>query len=285
LFTPLQLQPRAVFSLLMNGWARWLREHWVAFPRLIRERNLGVVVAGLDLEYLRAFSFFDSDALIARAALTVREDGGLLFFTASFAPSDGSEGVARASAVLRPVMIGEALVLSASPGNLDATTLESFEPNERVAAPPGRRLRGVAEALEAGGAPIGADSHVYTMHRHLCETADQWSAIAMPDLTAEVREKLVSVERAEIPALDDALRWPMRRITWEFHRPVFFLDEFVAECLAYTRDEELIFVHELRAPNEGHLLATSVEWFVESLEQKRRSNDVLVGVGQQGGVR
>src|SRR5688572_27204171 len=89
LFTPLQLQPRAVLWMAMTGWARWLSEHWeMSFPRLLDEHGIGMVVAGFDVDYLRPFSFFDSGALIAMVRVRVREDGALLFLDMETAPSE-----------------------------------------------------------------------------------------------------------------------------------------------------------------------------------------------------
>jgi acyl-CoA thioesterase FadM len=261
MFTPLQLHPRTVCWLAMSGWARWLREHWVPFPRLIRDYGLGVVVVRLDLEYLRPFSFFDSDAVVATASLGVRPSGSLLHFAFDLAPAEGGEEVARAAVALRPLNIGEGEGLSAIPTNLDPEVIAGFAEDEIVesAAPP--RLRALAADLESGRAPIAGDSHTFTLYRHLCETADQWSFMAVTDVTTEVREKLIAGTSAEVPALTAALRRPMRRVSMEFHGAAFFLDELTAECRAYDGEDELLFVHRFSSGHNDEPLATFVEWF------------------------
>lgn len=260
MFTPLQFQPRSVFGLAMTGWARWMREHWVPFPRLIKEHGLGVVIAGLDLRYLRPFTFFDADAVDAEVALAVRERGDLLFLDLRVAPSEGGRDVARVTAVLRPVRISDGLVLSAIPTNLDRDVVAGFEEDEILStAPP--RLDSMVSELEGGDRPVAACSRTFTLHRHLCEAADQWSGIALPDLTTEVRENLIWGPGAGVPGLTAALVQPMRRIAIEFRRPAFFLDEIIAECRAYVRDDALVILHRLSSAADLEPLASFIEWF------------------------
>jgi acyl-CoA thioesterase FadM len=260
LFNPLQLQPRTAFWFAMTGWARWLREHWVPFPRLIRDHGLGVVIAGFDLEYLRPFAFFDSDAVAARAALRIRPGGRLLIFSVRLAPCEGGADVARVTAVLRPVRIGDGLVLSATPTNLDPETVERFAEDEMTEGPQ-PRLSTVVEEIEDGRSPVAVGSRTFTLHRHLCETADQWSALALPDVMTEARESLIATAGDEAPALSAGLVEPMSRLWMEFQRPVFFLDDFAAECSAYTHDGRVVFLHRFRSPADGQPHATLVEWF------------------------
>lgn len=260
MFTPLQLQARSVFGLAMTGWARWLREHWVPFPRLIEEHGLGVVIAGLDLEYLRPFTFFDADAIDTAVTLAVRNRGDLLFLSLDVSPSDGSPPVARVSAVLRPVRISDGLVLSAAPTNLDLDALAGFEPDE-VVTTTRPRLRTVVAELERGSSPVTTSSHTFTLHRHLCEAADQWSGIALSDITTEVRERLASGPGAGVDGLTAALVDPIRRIAIEFRRPAFFLDELTADCSAYERADGLVLLHRLSSAVDMEPLATFVEWF------------------------
>ena len=261
LFTPLQLQPRAVFGLGMSGWARWLREHWVAFPRLIRDQGLGVVIAGMELEYFEPFGFVDADALETNVAVTVRADGALVFLVARFvSPCTGAE-VARVSGVLRPVRIGEGLTLAAHPANLRADIVANFGEDEVVRTGSRVRLRTLASELEAAEPPIAGACRAFTVHRHLCETADQWSGIALPDVTTDVREGLVSERSDDVPALAAAFVHPMRRLAIEFRRPAFFLDPLTVDCSAYVRDEELIFVHRFSSAVDNEALAMCMEWF------------------------
>ena len=263
LFSPMQLQPRAACTLAMSGWARWLREHWVPFPRLIEDHKLGVVIAGLEVEYLRPFAFFDSDSVVATTAVTVRSNGRLLFVLARLSPPEGLD-VAHVRGVLRPVTITDGVILSAVPTDLDAETLARFREDEMVSEAPGRRLQTAVGELEAGGPPLAVTSRTFRLHRNLCETADQWSAIALSDVTTEVREDLAAARSADVPALAASLTEPMRSMKMEFRRPAFFLDEFTVECSAYAGRDAIAFVHRFCSVPSEELLATFVEWFPPS---------------------
>lgn len=259
MFTPVQLHARSVFTIVMSGWARWLREHWVPFPRLVRDHGLGVVIAGLDLEYLRPFTFFDADTLTATVTLRVAARGKLLVLTGVVAP-DGDAAVARVEAVLRPVRISDGVVLAATPTDLDTDVLARFAEDEVVpVAPP--RLGPTVDELEATHPLVASSSQTFTLHRHLCEAADQWSGIAVPDLTTEVREQVVSVSAADGDGLSAALLRPMQRIAIEFRRPAFFLDEITVECRAFRGAQGPVFLHRLSSALDGDALATVLEWF------------------------
>lgn len=259
LFTPIQLQPRAAFTLAMTAWARWLREHWVPFPRLIKDYGLGVVIAGLDLEYSRPFTFFDSDALVATTSLSVRDNGKLLFLDLSLCSSHGEE-VARVAAVLRPVEITDGLILSAAPTTLSPEIIALFDDDEIVNV--SRPRLGVALAELADGPPAMASAErSITVHRHLCEAADQWSGIALADIATESREQLAAARGGDLPELAAAFMQPMRRIAVEFRRPAFFLDEMRAQCTAFVRANSLVFVHQLLSAFDGEALAAFGEWF------------------------
>lgn len=179
-------------------------------------------------------------------------------------------------AVLRPVRIAERLALSAVPGDLDADVLATFAEDEFVSPASKRRIRQIVADVEAGAPAVATSLRSYTLHRHLCEVADQWSAIALPDLTSEVRERLVT-ESEDIPALNAAFVSPMRRMTMEFWRPAFFLDEFTIDCRAYERDGDVIFVHRFLRANDGEPLTTSVEWLTTTVNlMANQQTDELV---------
>lgn len=260
LFTPLQVQPRTFFWLGMSGWARWLKEHWISFPRLLREQGIGVVIAGLDIEYLRPFGFFDADLIVSTIALRIREDGALFFVEGQFAPPEG-EVFARGSAVLRPVRIDDGFALAATPKSLGQEILGRFSGDEIAPKVPARPIPALLAEIEAA-APIATGSRPFTIHRHLVEVADQWSAIAIPDLAAAGRDEIVSSQSAKIPALRAGLAEPMRRCVVEFRRAAFFLDRGTIETKAFARPEGLSFVHRfVCSEGDDSPYATVVERF------------------------
>ncbi|NJM91144.1 MAG: hypothetical protein HC863_02500, partial [Myxococcales bacterium] len=63
LFSPLQLQPRALFAHSWNGLARWFAEHVCSFPSLLGDHRFGMVFLAIELRYREPLGFFDADVL------------------------------------------------------------------------------------------------------------------------------------------------------------------------------------------------------------------------------
>ena len=74
-FTALQLQPKVLLSLSFSALARWLREHLVSFPDLIRRHGYSLVILGANIRYEQPLGFFDCDELQVEAALRVLRHG------------------------------------------------------------------------------------------------------------------------------------------------------------------------------------------------------------------
>lgn len=254
LFTPHQLQPRAVGELAMSGWARWLRAHVVSFPKLIREHGVGVVVVGAEIEYLTSFGFLEADAFDAEAAVFVRKNGAL--FEVDLSCSAGGTPVVRVTTVVRTVLLADTQSLAATPGELPQPLLERFQPDERRESAR-RHLAPQVNALEASPEPLGAASRPFVVHRHLCEVADQWSFIIVPDLASEGREHLALASGAKVPSLRKGVSRPIKKIQFELSKPFYAFEHGTLETRAWSTAEGLAFVHTMRSPSGVH--ATVVE--------------------------
>jgi hypothetical protein len=183
-----------------------------------------------------------------------------MFSVTGISAPDAREA-ARITAVLRPVRIGDGVALSATPTNLDAGVLAAFAADEIVPDGSRPRLRHAVAEIEGGRDPVAECSQTFTLYRHLCETADQWSGIAIPDLTAAVRESLAVAAGHERPVLTAALAQPLRQLSLEFRRAGFFLDQCTDHCRAYERAGEVAFVHRICTNPGADLMATVVERF------------------------
>jgi acyl-CoA thioesterase FadM len=249
LFTPLQLQPRFLFWLGMNGWSRWVREHLVSFRRLIREHNLGVVVVSVGLEYLRPFGFFDAAELVVEIGWRARMGGVVLEGEIDYI--GGNERVAKGGCTLRPVRLQDQQSLAAVPSRLSRALLDQFQSDEIDRERPRRVLPAVIESIERGEC-IAEAACPLTIHRHDCEVADQWSFIDLPSHAGAARERLVLERAGSVPFLGSALANPVRSIHVELSRAMFLLDEATTHTKAYRSNGELGLVHRLGTGTQEH---------------------------------
>lgn len=241
-FSAQQLHPRAVLSIAMSGWARWVRAHLVPFRSLIRDHGVGVVVVGFEIEYRRAFTFFDADAVQARFATTVRADAALL--RQELVCSSGPEDVVAARFVTRVVRITGGDSLAAQPGVLPAALLERFAGDERFEQTPARPLAslvdGVPEWSPERSSPL-------VVHRERCEAADQWSFIELPGMVARARESMLLDGPVEGSV---GLATPTRRVVAELGRPFFIFDRGTVQ----TRHDPsyLQYLHRVHGASAVH---------------------------------
>src|SRR5580704_6262927 len=148
-FTPEQIQPRFLLWMAMNGWAQWLKAHAISFRNLLLEHKTGVVVLGGELEYLEPMRFFDADTLVADCGVSVLKSGGIIQAELTVWTPEHKKAVAiRASC--RPVQIAD-MSLGATAGNLPASVLAAFQPDEISAAAPVRPVPGLVEEIQSKG--------------------------------------------------------------------------------------------------------------------------------------
>jgi acyl-CoA thioesterase FadM len=258
LFTPTQFQPRALLQQSMSiGWS-WFAEHMVSFPRFIRDHHTGMVVAGVELRYVRPFGFFDADAFtVTLEKFRLRKSGTQFAFEVRLS-ADG-ELFAKSEVVCILVRLSEDASLSARPAPLDGPLLAMVKQHEVDPSSPPRSLPGLLADIERGPCLAEGEDHL-TVRRHLCEMADQWSFIELPGYTGGSREKLIAA--TERPELVRGLKEPLQRFTAEFRRPLYLFDDATVQTRAYAAGDQLAFIHRLvNAGNPAHEYAVAVELF------------------------
>jgi acyl-CoA thioesterase FadM len=259
MFTPLQLQPRKLLSIGMSGWARWCREHLVPFPALVREHSTSLVVTGLEIEYLDPLGFFDADLIEFR--VTVRARSGGTSLQMSMDCGAGAQTAVHMKALCVPVLIQDAQSLSAIPGRLPGPLLARFQADEMISQPSPRRLRKELRAI-AHGSPACEEKTSFTVHRDLCEVADQWSYIELPGMVAPGREAISLNPPPGLDALRAGVSRPLIRLDAEIRRPFYAFDSGMVVSKAYLLPSRIAFVHELwNGTNDDHPHATVIEQF------------------------
>lgn len=256
LFTPVQLQPRVLMTLAMSSWARWLKAHFISFPRMIRERKLGAVVVGTRAEHLRPHGFFDDDALQARCHLEGLGGGKLLGLDLRLF-SRGTP-VAQAYTLVRMVAIEDPEALAATPCDVPADFLALLFPEDIRPEAPARGIPLWSRRIRERGAPLGERSESLVLYRGACEVADQWSFIELPVLAAASREALFLSAHGELRA---ALGMAVWKTEVELRRPFYVFSEASLSTTAARVDSQLVLEHQLRS-KQGELHATVVEVLV-----------------------
>jgi len=248
-FTPLQLQPRAVLSLAFNGLAHCLRDHLISFPRMIAEHRTSVVILGAGITYQAPCRFFDGDAFSVRATLAARRQASRAELTVELHGARGRAATARI--LLCPVHIEDPASLAASPAPFPPAVLERMRPDEIDPTSPPRPLPALLEEIAGAGELLATGRHAFTMHRHLCEVADQWAFFEVPGFIGASREALTLERGGDAPLLRQGIGEPLRRLEVELSRPYFWLEEGVIETSAYRLNDRLAMVHRLSSNLPG----------------------------------
>ncbi|KPC60782.1 hypothetical protein [Streptomyces chattanoogensis] len=111
-FSPLQLRPRALSDLAINGFARYLAEHLVPFPALVHKHGTAVVVRSLRLDYVAPdLCFAHAPWLDVGVRMTASVRGEWLGITLDYRTDD--RPAARARLVLRVLTVADPDSLSA----------------------------------------------------------------------------------------------------------------------------------------------------------------------------
>lgn len=234
-----QVHPWTMMSLGMSGWARWVRAHLVPFRALVRDHGTGVVIVGIDLEYLAPLTFFDADAFEVTVAGRVRADGSLFWFDLDYRAPTGS--FARARVIGRVVRISGGDSLAARPGPLPAELLERFGPEDRFTGAVPRTLR--TRDVEWSG----STSSSLRVHRGHCEAADQWSFTELPRIVADAREAWVLSVAGEAM---QGVALPVRRLVAELRHPLFIFDAATVSTRADPSWRR--YLHEIQGPAQTH---------------------------------
>ncbi|MEZ4361118.1 MAG: hypothetical protein R3B48_13115 [Kofleriaceae bacterium] len=254
LFSPLQLQPRALFAHSWNGLARWFHEHVCSFPALLGDHGFGMVFLSIHLGYREPLGFFDADVLRQEVTAQLAREGSRVLLTARYFGVGREAGEGRLAAEVRctlcPVAIEEPRSLAARPQAFPIEVQRCFRPDELASAAPPRVMPALLEEL-ARGAPLAEGTTPFTIHRHMAEVADQWSFAEIPGLCEASREHLVLAAVEREPALGPSLATPLRSVDVELARPYYSFDRGVTASQAVALDGRVAWVHRLGATSPG----------------------------------
>jgi hypothetical protein len=258
-FTPLQLQPRTLLSTSFNGLSRWLREHLVSFPALIRDEKHSVVILASSIEYDQPLGFFDGDVVTVQTTLKVLRGGTRAQLDNTFS---GPRGVAaRVRILLCPVSVEDPDSLGATPAALPDRILARFQADEIEPGSPDRPMLPLREAIVTR-TPIGTHTEPFVIHRHFCEVADQWAFYEVAGLVGASRESFASKNVGDHPELGQLLGKPIKRFEMELTRPYFWLQPGSVETVAYPHGDSIAVVHRLLSDIPGDkVYGTIVETF------------------------
>ncbi len=240
MFNVHQLQPRVLAGLNSRAWAHWLKDCFhLSFREMIEQHGASVAVVGYDLDYLSPFTFRDGDGLRVEASLRMRRDGKLM----------QQETLCRGPQGLVARMVSSHS-LTATRDPLPDALLARLQPEEWVDSFPVPNSSLELPALEAGRALPGGRRAPFTLHRHQCDVADQWSFTEVVSLGTQAREELVLAAKAEAPEALVGLSQPVRRVAVELRRPFFAFESGEVHSQAYATDGGVAFVHRLMAGAE-----------------------------------
>lgn len=242
-FTWLQLQPKSLLGLSWNGYARWLREYLVSFPKLIRDEGYGAVILDVDIQYIEPLTFFEADTLEVDVALRARKRGKRLELTTNF--SGGGRQAAIVTIVLCPVEIKDQETLTAAPASLSSDLLARFQSDEVDDDGPKRQVPELVERIESEGKFLGERKDSFHVHHHYCEVAEQWSFIEVPNIAESLRESLALEQVASEPLFRMCLDQPVKRINVELYQPYFVYENGHVTTQAYGLDSGIAFLHRL----------------------------------------
>ncbi|HRC54289.1 MAG: hypothetical protein IPI49_21190 [Myxococcales bacterium] len=254
LFSPLQLQPRALFAQSWNGLARWFAANVCSFPSLLGDHHFGMVFLGIHLAYHEPVGFFDADVIGQEVTVRLLRQGSRLELVSRYVGRGRECGDGRLAAEVRctlcPVAITEPRSLAAQPAPFPEDIQRCFAEDERGTSTAPRVVPALLEEISRG-VPLGERQTPFTIHRHMAEVADQWSFSEIPCLCEASREHLVLEQVGRAPELGQALALPLRTVDVELARPYYSFDRGVTSTQAASLGGKLAFVHRLGATLPG----------------------------------
>ncbi|MBX9477146.1 hypothetical protein ACVSUJ_04945 [Yersinia enterocolitica] len=258
LFTALQFHGRELLSVAMSNEWLWFENHLnLSFPAFIKKYQQSIVLVAFDIEYIRPFEFFDAnDFHVSVVKVRLRQKNSILEFHHEFTANN----IAFARVVLywRLLVLSGDEALTAQPGQLGKELLQLFlpeeiDPSNIVRAVPKQRSK-----IEAEGQFITENSFHFTLYRHQCELADQWSFIELPTLASAGREQLI-VSLDDDPAnLSSTMGRPIQNILAKLSCPFFLFDEGRVRTCAYSLNNKIVFVHHVVNISRADTLAAVV---------------------------
>lgn len=259
LFTPLGLQPTAIFRLAFNAAGGWLSRYAISHRRLVSEQHTGFVVWSAQFIAGQSFSFLEGDCLEVRVAGRVRGCGTQ--FECEGEVSGASGATTRMRACCVPLRLDGDPALSGVPARLSAEVMAAFLPDEIEARPYRSPVPGMQAAVAREGTLLARGRMPFTIHRHQCEIADQWFWPEAASLASGAREDLVRSESDSDPRLRLGLATPVHRLDLVFNRPFFLFDQGAIRSSAYDWQGRVVFIHELIGTTDDEPRAVAIEQF------------------------
>jgi acyl-CoA thioesterase FadM len=259
-FTPHQFQARSLLSVSFNVMWDWMRTHFISFRRSIQEHGLSWVIIRAEIDYHDRVGYFDADGFEAVVEKVALRRNRMLEFHVEFRIPD--KRIATSKILLLAVKVGDQDSLSALPGKVDHKIWDLLSPDEIHPTVPARVVPSALEQIQQYGTPIAEGLYPFTVHRHLCEVADQWCFVELAGLVGAGRESLVTAHPSQGADLLRGLSEPMKSLRAELRHAYFLFDEGRVETTSYVLDERAYFVHRLLGgPKNQEPYATVIEEF------------------------
>ena len=259
-FTPHQFQTRALLSVSFNAMWNWMRTHFISYRRGIQEHGLSWVIVGIEVEYHDRVTYFDADGFETVVEAVKLRKNRMLDFKVEF--QIPGKRIATVQIRLFALKVTDEHSLSAVPSRVDKPLLNLFSSDE-IDGYTRLGLNGAwLQHIETTGRLLGAGVYPFSIHRHLCEVADQWCFIELAGLVGAGREALVAAHPNEAGDLLRGLSSPMKRFNAELKHAYFFFDEGRVETTSYLLNEGVYFIHRLHSRhNRDETYATVLEQF------------------------
>ncbi|GHE38248.1 hypothetical protein GCM10017673_45750 [Streptosporangium violaceochromogenes] len=248
-FSALQLRPRTLLDLAVNGLARYMAEHLTPFPSFVHHHNTSVVVRTVYLDYTPPdLHFADAPWLEMHVGMVASGTGEWLSLTVDY--QAGDRPVARVRLILRVVTVVDPSSLAAQPGRLPESLLARFPADRRQ---PAKAFLGQARAappFPAGPQLFATQRHETTLTRTHCEVADQWSFVEMVEMATVARERLFETLGPSNDVVHQAIGAPVRRLIASYRRPMFVFDRCHTLTQAHRSPDakHTVFEHTFQTP-------------------------------------
>lgn len=188
-FSALQLRPRTLLDIAMNGLARYMAEHLTTFPDFIYHHRAAMVIRTVHLDYVPPdLCFADASWLEMHVGMAVNRTGEWLSLAVDY--QAGNRPVARVRIILRVLTLVDSDSLSAQLGQLPESLLARFPADQRQST---ETFTGQARAtplFQRGPQLVAVQRQETTLTRTYCEVADQWSFVEMSEMATTARERL-----------------------------------------------------------------------------------------------
>jgi hypothetical protein len=259
-FGEVEIHPRTLLALAVDGWSGWLEEHLRPVPELMGRYGVGFPLATAEIRFRRPFTFLTANSFSRETAVVFRRPRNVTVSCDTvfrYEAGGRTEDFAEVRLTATVSRFTPGTLCAAGLGALPAELLARLGPDEQGADRRHSALADRVARLESTAKRLADDHHrTVTAHRHLCEPGDQWTFVPVPDLLAEAREALLLAAEATAPQLLGTLALGHRELTFDLHQPLGLLETARLTTTAYQGDAGPAFVHRVTsARGEPHAVA------------------------------